>query len=156
MSAKRVQLGKAGITLLALCVGLGAERDARATLGGDMASVAANEQTLRAVRTISVLSVGERHDLALPSGVVIREYLASGGAVYAVTWSGPRVPNLQELLGPHFADLAKRAPQGGHNRMSLTGDDFEVRSAGHRHYFAGRAWIPSLVPTGVNLDTVLE
>ncbi len=139
--------------VLGCCLGAA---DARATLGGDAASVAANQQNLGATRQIQPLASGQRHELALPSGIVVREYVSSSGAVYAITWRGPRMPNLRELLGPYFAQLSSGSSQGGHHRMSLTGTDLVVRSSGHGHTFAGRAWVPSLVPPGVALDTLLD
>jgi hypothetical protein len=155
--SKQGRFGKASVAaIVALSLCLGAAQDARATLGGDIASVATNEQNLGAVRQVQQLGVAERHDLTLPSGVVVHEYVSAGGVVYAITWRGPRMPNLRELLGPYFAELATRAPQAGHNRLSYTGKDLEIRSAGHRHSFGGRAWIPSLVPPGVSLDTLLN
>jgi hypothetical protein len=142
--------------VLALGVGVALSRDAGATLGGDAPSIAANERTLGARRTVSALTLGTRHDLVLPSGVVVREYVSPGGLVYAVTWSGPRVPDLRELLGARFSDLAKQRATGFHNRMTLSLDDFEVRAWGHRGFFAGRAWVPSLVPAGVNVDSLVD
>lgn len=141
---------------LALGAGVALPRDAGATLGGDAPSIAANERALGAHRTVKVLTIGSRHDLVLPSGVVVREYVSPGGLVYAVAWSGPRVPDLRELLGARFSDLAKQRVTGFHNRMMLSLDDLEVRAWGHRSFFAGRAWVPSLVPAGVNVDSLVD
>jgi hypothetical protein len=134
----------------------GTEGRARATLGGDAASVADNQAHLGAARIVRKLASGERHELTLPSGLVVHEYVSPNGAVYAVTWSGPRMPDLRELLGPYFAQLSAGASKGGHHHVSLTGSDLVVRSAGHRGSFAGRAWVPSLVPPGVKVDVSLD
>jgi hypothetical protein len=40
--------------------------------------------------------------------------------------------------------------------MTMTGADLEIRSSGHRRSFVGRAWVPSLLPPGVNPDTSLD
>ncbi len=140
------------------CSCLVAARDAHATLGGDVASVVSNEQHLVATRQVVKLASGERHELQLPSGIVVHEYVSPAGAVYAITWHGPRKPDLRELLGPYFAQLAQRSSQArlGHHRMLLEGNDLVIRSSGHRGTSSGRAWVPSLVPAGVNLDTTLE
>src|SRR5580658_5115880 len=139
--------------LLILGLGTLVARDAHATLAGDSTSISANEHALGAVRTALALPVGARHDLALPSGGMIHEYVSPSGVVYAVTWRGPGAPNLRELLGAHFDDLAKRPPQAGHHALRLTLADFEVRSWNHRHMFGGRAWVPSLVPEGVDVES---
>jgi hypothetical protein len=137
---------------------LGGGRDARATLGGDVASVAVNQQRLGGALQVQKLASGVRHELHLSSGMVIHEYVSASGAVYAITWRGPRMPDLRELLGPYFAQLARHDshPRGGHHRMTMTGADLEIRSSGHRRSFEGRAWVPSLVPAGVHLDTALD
>ncbi|HEY3819403.1 MAG TPA: DUF2844 domain-containing protein [Polyangiaceae bacterium] len=145
-------------TGVVVCCCLGVESEARATLGGDVASVAANEHRLAGVRHVTKLAAGERHEIELPSGIVVHEYVSPGGAVYAVTWRGPRMPDLRELLGPYFAQLSRRddRPRQGHHRMTMTGSDLEIRSSGHRRSFVGRAWVPSLVPARIHLDAVLD
>jgi hypothetical protein len=142
-----------------LCLGIA--RDAGATLGGDVASIAANAQHLGAApaaRQVQKTPSGARHDLVLPSGVVVRQYVSPSGAVYAVSWSGPRIPDLRELLGARFADLAERkgTRHGGRHAMTMTGTDLVVQSSGHARSFSGRAWIPSLVPAGVKPEISLE
>ena len=157
MSAIHLQFGKATLAAAAFVYGcLGAPEDAHATLGGDVASVAANQERLGGVRHVEMLATGERHEIELPSGIVVREYVSPSGAVYAITWRGPRMPDLRELLGPYFAELSSRDARGGNHRMILTRADLVVRSTGHRNSFTGRAWVPSLVPAGLNIDTALE
>jgi uncharacterized protein DUF2844 len=153
------KLGRALVaaSIVASCC-VGAARDARATLGGNLVSVADNQQRLGAARQVVKLASGERHELTLPSGIVVHEYISASGAVYAITWHGPRVPDLRELLGPYFAQIARRDlyPHDGHHRMRVDGSDLVIRASGHARSFSGRAWVPSLVPPGVNLDTSLD
>jgi hypothetical protein len=153
----RLRLGRtaAGGAALVLAL-LGATKPAEATLGGDGASVIANAQILAAERHVEKTSSGERHDLTLPSGIVIRELVSPSGVVYAIAWRGPRMPNLRELLGPYFAQLSNHTSRGSRNRLIVSGEDFEIRVQGHPHSFAGRAWVPSQVPSGVDLDRVWE
>jgi Protein of unknown function (DUF2844) len=140
------------------CSCLGGAREANATLGGNVASVVSNQQRLGGTRQLLKLATGERHELQLPSGIVVHEYVSPSGVVYAITWQGPRKPDLRELLGPYFAQLAQRSSQAklGHHRMVMEGADLVIESSGHRGSSTGRAWVPSLVPTGINLDTTLE
>jgi hypothetical protein len=159
MNASKSNLGRV-FTATAVVVGcsLGAGRDAEATLGGDTASVQTNQEHLGAARQVQRLKTGERHELVLPSGILVREYVSPDGAVYAITWHGPRMPDLRELLGPYFAQLVESdsRPREGIHRMTMTGPDLVVRSSGHRGSFAGRAWVPSLVPAGVDPETSLD
>ncbi len=135
---------------------LGVTRDARATLGGDADSIAANQQHLSAARQVRPLTHGEYHELRLPSGPVVREYLSASGTVYAVSWHGHGMPNLQELLGAYFAQMSSGRRHGGHHHLALTGNDLVLQSTGHGRLFAGRAWVPSLVPAGVDPETSVE
>jgi hypothetical protein len=137
---------------------LGAAGRASATLGGDVPSVVANQTHLGAARQVQKVAGGERHVLALPSGIVVHQYVSAAGRVYAITWRGPRMPDLRELLGPYFAQLERRESYAplGHHRLSFDGTDFAIRSAGHRGSFSGRAWVPSQVPAGVTIDNTLD
>lgn len=159
MRRTKVRLGRSILAAgTALCCCLGAAGEAKATLGGDVASVASNGQHLVAATRVLKLATGELHILQVPSGIVVHEYLSPSGAVYAVTWRGARAPDLRELLGPYFTQVAHRdaGEFAGHHRLSLVGSDLLVRSSGHRGAFVGRAWVPSLVPSGVNVDTSIE
>jgi hypothetical protein len=148
----------AGGVVLGCCPG--PNQPAHATLGGDVASVAGNHQHLGGVGNVQVLKLayGERHELMLQSGLVVHEFVSPTGAVYAVTWRGPRTPNLRELLGPYFAQLENRgaSPHHGHHQMTMSGFDLEIRSSGHRGSFSGRAWVPSMVPVGVKIDASFD
>lgn len=159
MRRANVRFGKSALAAGAIvCSSLGVAGQAHATLGGDVASVAANEQHLVAAKQVQKLASGELHILQLPSGIVVHEYVSSTGAVYAVTWRGSRMPDLRELLGPYFTQLSQRGSRepSGHHRMSMVGSDLVLRSSGHRGSFVGRAWVPSLLPSGVNVDTSIE
>jgi hypothetical protein len=130
---------------------------AQATLGGDAASVQANQSHLGGELRIEKLAYGERHILELSTGTVIRQYVSPTGVVYAVTWHGHRMPNLNEIFGSYAAELSRRDRiRGGRHNMALDGTNFMMRATGHGQTFAGRAWVPSLVPAGVDLDAVLR
>jgi hypothetical protein len=131
---------------ISLVVLLALAAPARATLGGDLASVESNQQHLHAARRVRKLAWGERHEMELPSRAQVQQLLSPSGIVCAVTWSGPRAPDLRELLGPYFAQL--RPGRGQHHALRLRGLDLVVEAGGHRGSFSGRAWIPSLVPAG--------
>jgi hypothetical protein len=139
---------RVGIFLAAALTGA----PAHATLGGDADSVVENQHELHAAHAVEKLDAGERHRLKLASGMIIHEYL-SAGRVYAVTWRGSRMPDLRQLLGPYFEQLEQHRVRrrGSHHASQSTGDDLVVQSSGHGHSFAGRAWVPSLVPAGVDV-----
>jgi hypothetical protein len=153
----RITFGKALVaTAMVVGASLGAAHDARATLGGDVTSIVANQKTFAATHDVTKLAAGERHELVLPSGIVVREYVSPSGAVYAITWRGPRKPDLRTLLGAYFAQIAQTTTSGGHHRASTKGADLRITSTGHGHSFSGRAWVPSLVPADVKVDGSLQ
>ncbi len=156
MSTSSKNVGRALLAASVICVGLVADRTAHATLGGDVASIIGNHQHLGGATQVLKLASGERHELQLPSGTVVHQYVSPDGVVYAITWKGPRMPDLRELMGTYFDKMAQaeRAPTGGHNFVIRRGDDLVMKGIGHHGWFSGRAWVPSRVPAGVNLDSL--
>jgi hypothetical protein len=131
-----------------------------AELGGDSSGVQADEARMRATRTTA--SAGMRatvHELRLPDGSSIREFVNAQGIVYAVSWSTRMKPDLSKLLGRHEAEFvagaaaASRAP-GLKRGVSVDGDDLVVHSAGRPGAFVGRAWLKSQLPTGASADAI--
>jgi hypothetical protein len=86
----------------------------------------------------------------LDSGTLIQEFVDGSGTVFAVSWSGPFLPDLKELLGAHFdAMAAQGATQGAqHSRLAVQSSDAVIVSTGHMGAFEGRAWLPSRLPPG--------
>jgi hypothetical protein len=87
----------------------------------------------------------------LPSGTVVSEYLRSDGLVYAVTWRGPSLPNLRQILGDYFANYqaASRQPLVRHRLVRVASPNIVIESSGKMRAFVGRAWVPSMLPSGV-------
>lgn len=141
--------------LILLAFGLAAP-DARAALGGDAASVAADSAALGASREIARAARWEVHSLRLPSGTLVREYIVRG-KVFAIAWGGPVLPDLRRLLGAYFEPYVN-SPQGratGHHHQRVVATrEWVVQSAGHQGGFVGRAWLSTELPSGFELDTV--
>jgi hypothetical protein len=94
------------------------------------------------------------HSIELPSGTVVREYATLSGTVFAVAWSGPAVPNLQQTLGSYYATFLSgaKASRTGHHHLEIRRDNFVMQSSGHMRAFTGRAYVPQAIPAGVSLD----
>lgn len=126
---------------------------ALAHLGGDSASVTADSVEMKGpiVRTSMVLF--DRHDITTASGTLVHEYLSRSGTVFAVSWQGPRPPNLRQLFGSYFENFvgaaAAQSHPGGHRQVSLAQADFVMQAVARLRAFRGRAYVPSLVPAGV-------
>ncbi len=93
----------------------------------------------------------------LDSGTVVREYVNPAGAVFAVSWNGPFLPDLRTLLGQHFGTMtgaAAQRPKAGHSQLAVERPDVVIISNGHMRAFSGRAWIPGELPPGFSPDNI--
>lgn len=101
------------------------------------------------------------HTLRLETGTSVREYATPAGQVFAVSWRGPVLPDLSDLLGEYFntfkfeAEQARRMGRRG-APMKIGRNDLVVRSNGRMRNFFGYAYAPALIPTGVNIKDVLQ
>ena len=141
---------------LALLACGGFAQTASARLGGDAASV--QEDSARFVgKLVSTAMVQyDRHDITTSSGTVVHEYLSRAGRIFAVSWKGPLPPDLHQLFGDYFQTLSSAAAAhsqpGSHRQLNVVRDDFVAQSSGHLRAFQGRAYVPSLVPAGVDVS----
>jgi hypothetical protein len=131
---------------------------AMASLGGDDASARADADHAHAQVQTTATVAYDVDELATDSGLVIREYLTRSGAVFAVTWRGPVLPDLPRLLAGYFAvyDAAlQQLPQTGTRaEVRVAQQGLIVQSEGHMRAFSGRAYLPALVPAGVDADAL--
>jgi hypothetical protein len=93
----------------------------------------------------------------LDSGTVVREYTNTQGIVFAVSWSGPALPDLRTLLGAKFAVMtgsAGKRPKAGHSQLAVNQSDVVIVSSGHMRAYAGHAWIPGALPSGFDTSVI--
>jgi hypothetical protein len=138
------------LTLAGLLI-QGLPQPARAALGGSADSIESDRVTMKGLtRPVPAGSV-QKQELQLPSGTVVTEYLTGNGQVYAVSWHGPTLPNLRQILGNYYANYqaAARQPVVRHRLVRVTGPDIVIESSGKMRAFTGRAWVPGLLPSGV-------
>ncbi len=138
------------LVLTALLV-QGLPPSARAALGGNSDSVEADRASMRAEAHAGTNSASQTRVLELPSGTTVTEYLASNGVVYAVSWHGPSLPDLHQLLGNYFVHYqsASQQPVVRHRVVRVSNSDIVIESNGKMRAFVGRAWVPALLPNGV-------
>jgi len=142
---------RAGALLVLL---LGA-RPAFAALGGDAASIAADQKHLLANARIVRAASYIMHELEAPTGTKVREYLDNAGKVFAVSWQGAFRPNLRQLLGSYyetFLAAARVRPVRGPLNLSLPG--LVIHMSGHQRGFYGRAYLTDGVPQGLSLEEI--
>jgi len=89
-------------------------------------------------------------------GTTIREYILPSGDVFAVAWSGPRMPNLQSLLGAYFESYRNEATSQppGRRPIAIDRPDLVVQSGGHPRAFYGRAYLPKQLPAGISTSDI--
>jgi hypothetical protein len=94
--------------------------------------------------------------ISTSSGTVVKEYVSPAGTVFAISWRGPRPPDLSHLLGSYFAEYQAAAAQMHPQRRQLrvTTGTVVVEAAGHMRDLRGRAYVPSLIPAGVTTDDI--
>jgi len=91
--------------------------------------------------------------------VTVHQYVANAsGKVFAVDWSGPRMPDLKSLLGGYFdAYQAARSngPKRGLHSLAIETPDLVMYANGPNGNVQGRAWAPALVPANIDAETVV-
>ena len=124
---------------------------AHATLGHAYDSVVADRAHMAARMSSTRMSTHTVHALETPGGGMVREFAGADGQVFAVAWRGPGRPDLRQLLGERFdtlqADNARR-PRLRRTPMTVSRDDFVVRTGGHPGAFWGVAYLPRQLPAG--------
>jgi hypothetical protein len=141
----------AGIATLAMTVA----QSAIAALGGDVATVVADQAHINGKLVVSQTQKYTVHEIQAPSGTVVREFASPAGTVFGVAWSGPTMPDLRQVLGPYFDQYvgaaAKRTRRGP---VLIEQPGLIVQSGGHMRAFVGKAYVPQAVPQGVAIDEI--
>jgi hypothetical protein len=134
------------ITILSPCI-------AAAALGEPEASVDTDVAQLHASIKINSRAGYRVHELALPSGTLLREFVGMDGKVFAVAWNGPTIPDLRQTFGRYFDSYvsAAKSKHAAHSQLQITRSDLVVQSGGHMRAFAGRAYLPLSLPSGVDI-----
>ena len=123
-----------------------------AALGAAPSDFGVTQSATRARILSAAATTYSVNETTLPGGTVIREYVARGGNVFAVSWNGPFMPDLRTLLGRHFDTLTSetaKSPKAGHNQVHIVRPEVVIVSGGHMRAYAGRAWIESDFPPGI-------
>ena len=129
-------------------------RMASATLGEPEITVQHDVDRAHASIKSSQDRTGYRvHEITLPSGTSMREFVTPSGMVFAVTWQGPIRPDLRQALGQYFQPFvsAPRAKFADRRHMQIQQGDLVVQMSGHMRALFGRAYLASAIPSGVNV-----
>lgn len=140
-----------------------------ATLGDNASSVLTDQARMKG----TLHSVDNRmyvlHEITTSSGGKIREYVSPGGAVFGVAWDGQSPPNLQQLLGPYLQQAkqarqaqSQQAAQGSLQKspparrapVAVQTPGLVLYETGHVRAYHGVAYIPQLMPQGVQASDI--
>jgi len=132
---------------------------AHAVLGGAAATVETDKARMFASGTVQPGAQYTVHEMTLPRGTVVREFVNPAGVVFGVAWDGPAMPDLRQLLGDHLPEAASgvqavRRARGGIGPVSSSSDTLVIQSGGHMGNFRGRAYLPQALPAGVSPDVI--
>ena len=129
-------------------------RPASAGLGGDAASALADGSEMHGIVSSTSLPQYDVQEITADTGMLVREYVNRDGVVFAVSWTGPALPDLQRLLGTHYVEytaaLAALSRPGLHRSVRTMSSDLVVESDGHLRAYAGRAYLRALIPPGIS------
>ena len=144
--------------LLAALLLAGAGR-AQAELGGDMTTVAADQQRMQGTgRVLRMEGEYATAEYESGSGDVVREYVTAEGKVFGVAWRGPTTPDLHLLLGDYYPEYERAAEATSQQRhrgpLVIQQPDLVVQSGGHMRAFSGWAYLPKLLPSGVRVEAI--
>jgi hypothetical protein len=128
--------------------------EASATLGGDAGTTQADQIRMKATLRVSRGAGYSVHEMSLPTGTTVREYVSPQGQVFAVTWKGPLKPDLRQLMGDYFDIYLQAVPdyRTGHGAARVSLPDLVVHSMGHMRAFTGHAYLPAMLPGGFALE----
>ncbi|GGP20660.1 DUF2844 domain-containing protein [Silvimonas iriomotensis] len=146
---------RAGVLLMAVpCF-------AHAVLGGAPATTTAAQTALKASAKAAGASQSSNaaftvNTLQTSLGTTITEYVGTDGKVFAVSWTGPQMPDLRTLLGTYFTQVSENATvrHAGHSANLVNTSDLVVQSGGKPLAYHGRAWVPAMLPAGVSTDDI--
>jgi hypothetical protein len=130
---------------------------ADAALGGDLASVEKDKAELEGELSSQARADYVVHELQVSNGGTVREFASPTGTVFGVAWSGPFLPDMTQLMGRYFDTYARAAAQShrrGRAPLVLHLPGLEFVNSGHPRSFHGHAYVPELVPAGVDASEI--
>jgi hypothetical protein len=131
---------------------------AMAALGGDVSSVEADRVQMKATVKTTQAGAYSLQEIQVPGGTVIKEYVSPAGRIFAVAWHGPFFPDMQQILGAYFQQystaLQAQPKHYGRRPLNIQQPGLVVQAGGHMRAYWGRAYVPEMLPQGVNPDEI--
>lgn len=130
-----------------------------AGLGEDVSSVQADQLHMQGTLRTTQSAAYTVHEIQAATGTVVREFVSSSGKVFGVAWQGPWLPDMRQLLASYFDQYQKGAQaqvaaRPGRRPLMIEQPGLVVESGGHMRAFAGRAYVPDMLPQGVSAEVI--
>jgi hypothetical protein len=129
-----------------------------AALGGRADTITADRKALKAVHRATTSHNNYTVEEVVSDATTVREYVSSSGIIFGIAWNGYVHPDLTQLLGTYFGEYKvarkKAVRTFGRKQQQLTTDNIVVETWGHMRNLQGRAYVPGLVPAGVNINEI--
>ena len=127
-----------------------------AALGDNLMSVQNDQVHMKGSLRSVAMQRYVMHEIQLPSGGAVREFATVQGSVFGVAWSGPSVPDLQQVLGSYFEQMKQTVQnRRGHGPLVIETPGLVLQQSGHMHSgFYGSAYVPGMLPQGVDTNEI--
>ena len=141
-----------------LFTALGYSQSAHAVLGVSEDTIAADRTVLHAVHRATISHKGYTVEEIMSDATNVREYVSPSGVVFGIAWNGYMHPDLAQLLGAYWGEYSvarqKAVRKHGTNSQKLSTNSIVVEKWGHMRNLQGRAYVPSLIPSGVSIGEI--
>ncbi len=128
-----------------------------ATLGADVSSVQSDQAHMKAAVNVSRATNYTVHEMKAADGTAVREFVSPSGQVFGVAWSGPFRPDLKQVLGTYYDQVqaVAKSRRTTHNTpLTIHEPGLVVEMGGHMRYYTGRAYVPGMLPQGVQTTEI--
>jgi hypothetical protein len=129
---------------------------ALAALGGGVDSVQSDLVRMKGAVRVTPGTGYTVHEITTSYGTTLREFTGADGKVFALTWSGPVYPDLRQVLGSYYAQFAQAlsTTRSTHRHVDIEQPGLVVQNSGRVRAFAGRAWVPTMLPENFSVDDI--
>lgn len=95
----------------------------------------------------------------LPSGTQLTEFVNAAGKVFAISWQGPTLPDLNVMLGTYFSTFKSNRERPSRvwnvgTPVSASDDEVVIQSNGRMGNFMGHAYVLKMIPAGVSIESL--
>ena len=127
-----------------------------AALGGNLSSVEDDQLKMKGTLHSTVGATYTVHEIQTSEGTLVCEYVKPSGVVFAVSWRGPKMPDLRQTLGTYFTQFtdAPRPAHPNHAHFTISQPNLVLQSSGHMRAYSGRAYDPQLLPADVPVTDI--